>query len=411
MNTRFCMLLLLLLWASSQALSDTNWTDRKEYDLVLTIRSETTPQKRLDLLNRWTKQYPKTGLREARLELYLETYQSMGDAAHMFQVSKEILSDHPGNPVGLYWCAILLPDLPSASPDALSAGEKAARGLLSGLDSYFKDDRKPPSVSEADWKKQATATAALAHRSLGWVSWQRGDLAPAEDELQKSLQQDPHDAEASAWLGIVLSLENGKQSAALWQLARASNVEPGAGLPEEQRRQVSTMLEHVYASFHGGLDGLDDLRKASASSAFPVAGFSIDSATTVAARRAEAELSLTNPELAAWLAIRRQLQAADGQQYFAANLQSKAIPMLKGTVIRCTPARSPREFEIAMSEGDSPAVTLKLTSALPKYTGPGSKIMFRGTAESFNADPFNLVITADPSDIQPDLAKPPKVTR
>lgn len=142
-------------------------------------------------------------------------------------------------------------------------------------------------------------------------------------------------------------------------------MEPGAGLPEEQRRQASTMLEHVYASYHGGLDGLDDLRKASASSIFPAAGFAIDSATTVAARRAEAELSLTNPELAAWLAIRQQLQAA---------------------------------------------VTLKLTSALPRYTGLESKILFRGTAESFNADPFNLLITADPSDIQSDVAKAPKPT-
>ncbi len=408
LSTRWLLLLLLV---NSLVTSETNWTDRKEYDLVLTIRSETTPQKRLDLLDKWSKEYPKTALDEARLKLYLETYQALGDPAHMFAVSRQLLSDHPGSAVGLYWCTVVLPELPGASPETLDAGEKAARQLLDGLNTYFNRDRKPASVTDAEWQKQASGAEVLAHRSLGWVNWQRGNLAAAEDEFTKTLAKDPHDAEVSSWLGIVLSLENGKQIEALWQLARASNAEQGSNLPEEQRRQVNAMLEHVYASFHGGLDGLDDIRKASAASVFPVAGFSVDTATTVAARRSEAQLSLTNPELAAWLAIRRQLEAPDGQQYFVANLQSKPTGNLKGTVVKCTPAHSPRELAIAMSEGESPAVTLKLSSALSRYIGPGNKVTFRGTAESFSNEPFNLVLVAGPGDVEFEGGKSSKAVR
>ena len=64
------------------------------------------------------------------------------------------------------------------------------------------------------------------------------------------------------------------------------------------------MLESVYVSYHGSQEGLDQLRKLSSANAFPPPEFTIDPATVVNARRAEMELSQTNPELAAWLAMR-----------------------------------------------------------------------------------------------------------
>lgn len=405
---RSCAFTLLSIVLPLLAAPATNWTDRKEYDLVLTIRSETTPQKRLDLLDSWSKNYPKTELREARLELYLETYESLGDPAHMFETSKQILADHPSSPVGLYWCTVLLPQLTNPSPENIDVGDKAARKLITGLNTYFSGEKKPASTPDADWQKQKGAVEVLAHRTLGWAAWQRGELAPAEDEFTKCLEKDPHDTEVSSWLGIVLALENGKQVPALWHLARASKTDEAGTLSEEQRRQVNAMLEHVYASYHGGLDGLDDLKNASASNVFPASGFSIDPAIVVAARRAEAELSLTNPELAAWLSIRRQLQAPDGDKYFAANLQSKALPPLLGTVIRCTPPRSPREFVLSMNDPASPDVILRLSSSLPKYAGPGAKLSFRGTADSFTSEPFGLVVLADPNQVEISSGKSAK---
>jgi hypothetical protein len=42
------------------------WTDRNEYDLVLNIRAEAAPQKRLALLDQWKAKYPKTELHARR---------------------------------------------------------------------------------------------------------------------------------------------------------------------------------------------------------------------------------------------------------------------------------------------------------------------------------------------------------
>src|SRR5260370_24096087 len=67
--------------------SPAKWTDRDEYDLVLNIRAEAAPQKRLALLDQWKAKYPKTELQQVRQELYLTAWQSLGDSPAMRAVA------------------------------------------------------------------------------------------------------------------------------------------------------------------------------------------------------------------------------------------------------------------------------------------------------------------------------------
>jgi hypothetical protein len=373
-----------------------DWTDRKEYDLVLTIRSESSPEKRLALLDTWSKSYPQTALAQARQELYLSTYESQGDRQHMFSIARQMLTTQPNNPVGLYWLTVLAPQQPNANSEIFDAGDKAAHQLMASAKEYFAADKKPPAVSDADWQKQKTSVEVLAQRTEGWANWQRGNFSAAIDDFSACLKKDPGNAEISSWLGIVSSLDTPpKQPQALWHLARATGKEAATPLPEEQRRQVNTMLETVYVSYHGSPEGLDQLRKVSASSAFPPAEFTVDPATVVNARRAEAELSRTNPELAAWLVMRRQLEDANGEKYFASDLQGKPLPQLSGVVLRATPTRAPREIVLSMNDSSTADVALKLT--VPATTGlhAGEKITFQGNGDSFTKSPFLLIVTAD----------------
>src|ERR1035437_9613032 len=70
----------------------TKWTDRGEYDLVLTIRAEAAPQKRLALLDQWKAKYPKTELQQVRQELYLSAWQSLGDSTRMLALARGMIS-------------------------------------------------------------------------------------------------------------------------------------------------------------------------------------------------------------------------------------------------------------------------------------------------------------------------------
>ena len=68
------------------------WTDRDEYDLVLNIRAEAAPKKRLALLDQWKAKYPKTDLQQVRQELYLAAWQSLGDSPRMLAVAREMIA-------------------------------------------------------------------------------------------------------------------------------------------------------------------------------------------------------------------------------------------------------------------------------------------------------------------------------
>ena len=315
----------------AMCVSAANWTDRKEYDLVLNIRAETSPQKRLVLLDQWKNQYPTSGFRQVRLELYLAAYQALGDGPHALSVAGEMLAAQPDNPVGAYWFTLLLPEEKEATPEQLALGEKASGQLLA--------DPKP-----------AGGVELLAHRTLGWIYWQRSDYTQAEEEFRKCLQIAPTAAEISAWLGTVLATEQQpeKRVPALWQLARASAYQDSGALPDGMRRQFDALLERLYTSYHGDSSGLDQLRSAAAAAPFPPAGFDIESAAAIALRKQDEELSRIDPQLAAWVRIRQKLEGPDGDKYFSDTLRNSPLPKLKGTLIKSDPPGKPKTLTIGV---------------------------------------------------------------
>src|SRR5690348_14984599 len=152
------------------------WADRGEYDLALAVRAESAASKRLALLDQWKQKYPASEFQQVRRELYLGTYQSLGDTQHTFDTAAEMLKADPNDSLGMYWYTVLLPQSKSASPDQLALGEKTARALMGTA------DMKP-----------------LAQRTLGWVLMQRGENALAEVQLNAAVQSDPANLELTAW--------------------------------------------------------------------------------------------------------------------------------------------------------------------------------------------------------------------
>ena len=359
-----------------------DWTDRGEYDLALAVRAEASPKKRLQILEQWKAKYPASGLSQIRRELYLSVYQSLGDNDAMLGVAKEMIAAEPDNLTGRYWSIVLIPGGRDTTAETLQAGEKAARSLLAN-----------PAAVPADQKE---AVSFLAHRALAWALWQRGDVAAAQEEFTTCLKQQPDNAEISAWFGTVLALqkEEDKKVAALWHLARATALRGDRALPLHQQRQIGGLLDKLYVSYHGDESGLDELSRQAAAAPFPPADFKIESAAIVAERKQQEELERTNPQLAAWLKIRKQLEAADGAQFFD-TLKSEPLPKLKGTVIRSSPPARPNEIVLGVSDPAVEEIILKLSAPLPARLEPGAQLEFEGRAESFMTSPFSLVVVVE----------------
>ena len=379
--------LLLLAAACAPA---ANWADRAEYDLVLSVRAEPLPLKRLPLLDQWKGKYPNSQYQQVRRELYFAAYQALGDGAHMLDTAGEMLAAQPDNAFGAYWFTVLLPQAGKVAPAQLAAGEKAARVLLAAA-------AKP------------AGTELLAHRSLAWIHWQRSEYPAAGEELRACLKLDPGRAEFAAWLGTVLALEQQpeNQVPALWQMARAVGIKGPGALPVEGNRQLRGVLERLYTSYHGEAAGLDQLLAAAAAAPEPPAGFTIESAAAMALRKQDEMLARENPRLGEWVLMRRKLEAPDGDKYFSETLHGNPLARLKGTLIQSTPEEKPTELVIGVTNPAAPEIVLKLSEALPVGAPVGTVIEFEGTIDAFVKSPFSLTALSDRSKIS-GWPPPPK---
>lgn len=372
--------------------------DRKEYDIVLTIRAEAVVQKRLQYLDEWTKQYPQSEMAQVRRELYLRAFQELGDNGKMLLVAEDMIRDQPDSFVGVYWCSLLLPASKVASLDRLRVGEAAARQLLKGLDTYFSPDKKPELTAPADWVKQKDEVERMAHRSLGWIHWQRGDHVLAEKEFVTCLQKHPKDAEISAWYGTVLTLEKKEEKLplAFWHLARAASIKEEGGLPEAQRRAVGNLLRGLYTSYHGNSEGLEKLLANSLTALDPPADFVIESGSTIAQRKADQEFEKAEPERYYWKKLRTRLESAEGETYFSDSVKGTRLPRLKGWLVRGEPAARPKVLVIGISDQNAEEIVLKLNTAFPSAGETGVVLFFDGgMADSFTKSPFALTLEMD----------------
>ena len=371
-----------------QAPSGKQWKDRAEYDMYDAIIKATDPNKKLALINSWKEKYPTTDYSDERLQLYLLTYQQMGQGAKMVEIAKELLAKDPKSLQAMATITALTPDLNNTSPDALDLGEKAARGIV--------QMEKPQGTADAEWNN----LKAAAHRTLGWIAMQRKDNETAEQEFKQSLKINPNNGVLSYWLGTVIVAQKKpeKQSEALYHFARAVAYDGQNAVPAQGRQQIETYLSKAYNSYHGqDPKGLAELKTLAKSSPFPPEDFKIKSATEIAIEE-ENRLKETNPPLALWMGIKKQLTDTNGEQYFSDNLKGAAVPggaagvqKLKGTLIAHKPAARPTELVLGLADPTLPEVTLKLDSALPGKAEPGTEIEFEGVPSAFTKDPEFMV--------------------
>ena len=397
------------------------WKDRAEYDLVDSIQKETNAKTKLGLLNSWKEKYPGTEFKEVRHNLYVQTYQQLGDGKAMMQAAKDWLVDNPKAVAALYWMNLLTISLNDNSPAALASGQKAANDLLGILDETFDPSKKPAQVSEADWRKQRDSTAMIAHRTLGWVAMQKDQNEAAEKELDEVLKLNPNDAMASYWAGTVIAKQRKleKQSAALYHFAHAASHDGDGALPAEQRKQIQAYLEKTYVNFHGDKTGLDEMIAKTKESPLPPSDFKIMSKQEILILK-EKELMETNPMLALWVRVKGALTAENGAEYFGnvkgalmpggVEVGSTKVEKLKGTVVSSTPERRPKEVVLGISAPDMSEVTLRFEKPMPNPIDRGTELEFSGVPAEFTADPFMLKFDVDPEDVVgwPKAAPPAK---
>jgi hypothetical protein len=376
-----------------------NYKDRAEYDLYSSILKETNAQKKLELLNQWKEKYPATEFNLERLEQFLATYQALNKGPELLAAAKELVAADPKNMRGLYWVTIFT--LNNNTPEQLDAGQKAAQGLLANVNDVFAPDKKPASISEDAWKKERANIEILAYTVQGWVGMTRKENDAAVAAFKKALELNPVNGQVSYWLGSTLLRKGETQGEGLYHIARAAVLEGPGALDPNVRNQLQAYLQKVYAQYHGDSGGLEELKAKAKENALPPADFKIKRADEVAAEKEE-EFRKSNPVLALWMSIKKELTGPNSDAYFAASVKDAHLPggamgvqKFKGKVIEHKPARNPKEIVLGMSDATTREVTLKLDFALVGRAEPGTELEFEGVASEFTKDPFMLTFEVE----------------
>jgi hypothetical protein len=249
------------------------------------------------------------------------------------------------------------------------------------------------------------------------------DCETAQSSLSKAIADYPDNAYVAYNLGQAFRCQAKKDQAkydeiyprAVYEFIRAMVIDPSLGGTQDAKK-MTDVLTNLYVNYHGGNDGLEELKTQAKANPLPPAGFTIESATKVSERK-QKEFEAKYPQLAMWLGIKGQLASPNGMQFFNDQMKGADVPKLKGMLVEGKPACRSKELLVSVPEpdqqGTAPAViTLKLDGALTGKPEAG-EIQWKGVPSAFAADPFMLTMDTEKAQIEelkttPCAAAPPR---
>ena len=232
----------------------------------------------------------------------------------------------------------------------------------------------------------------------------------AEVELTKFLQMDPTQAQFSYFLAQAQfgqrQADPTKQPPAIFHFTRAAVYDGPNALSVDARKTALTYVTNLYTQYHGDIGGFDKVQAAAKASAFPPAGFTIDSAAQIATIKAQqqAALDAANPILAFWRDIVREPLQKDGDSYFSAMKgallpgepgKQKGFEKFKAKLISMDPPNKPKTLVLALEKPDVADVTLKFEEPLPGNMEPGAELEFEGAPSDYRKEPFMVFFDVD----------------
>jgi hypothetical protein len=232
------------------------------------------------------------------------------------------------------------------------------------------------------------------------------ECAAAEASYKNALEQFPDSAFIAYQLGRALRCQHAaspeKIPQALYEFARAAALDATLGGAMDPAN-LNTYLERAYYTFHGSLEGLDQLKAMAKASPLPPADLKIETAAVMESENRGCEPC--NPQRTLWMKIKGALADTNGATYFDTQLKDSAVPPLKGTLVEAKPACRSTELLVAIplpgQQGNPVAeITLKLDAPLTGRPETGGTIQWAGVPKAFTQDPFMLTMETEQANVE-----------
>lgn len=258
-----------------------------EFNAYQQASTQTDPTAKAAALESFLQTYPQSVVKKAVLDQLIDAYQQTNQPDKALGAATRLLQVDPNNMKAIFLsvyikkgqCQKAVDPSTGKLSDPASCDDAAAlaqRGLTAA---------KPAGMSDADWSKMTGATYPAFDSAVALDDvLSKQNYANAVDEYTKELMLYPPEATKSGQaLGDTLNLAEALAKPsdkkdivkAIWFYARAWNFAPA-----QYKAQIEPKLEYWYKRYHGGLDGLDQVKSAATASLFPPATFTIKPAPT-----------------------------------------------------------------------------------------------------------------------------------
>jgi hypothetical protein len=211
--------------------------------------------------------YPQSIVKKAVLDLLLDTYSQLGDADHGLSAASRLLQVDPGNMKAIFLSMGVKKSQCGKTSDTQVCDDAAAlaqQGLTVP---------KPDSVSDDLWKRQTDVSYPVFHSAIALDDvLSRKDFKAAISEYRTELMiLAPDQTKSGSGLSDTVQLaeiyvkpESLDLVKAVWFYSRAWNYAPPAFKPVIEQK-----IEYWYRKYHGGLDGMEDIKVQAAVMVFP----------------------------------------------------------------------------------------------------------------------------------------------
>lgn len=249
-----------------------------EFNAYQQATSQTDPAAKASALEAFLKNYPQSVVKKTVLDDLVDTYQQMGKTDEVLSAASRLLQVDPNYMKAIYISVALKKSQCLKTNDAQVCDDAAAlakKGLAA---------TKPEGTSDADWKKLTDATFTTFHSAIALDASVKQDYKTAIQEYKTELMMySPQQTTSGQGLVDTLQLaevyakpgETRDEVQAVWFYARAWNFAPPA-----YKAQIEPKLEYWYKRYHGGIDGLDAIKAAAATSLFKPDSVEVKAAPT-----------------------------------------------------------------------------------------------------------------------------------
>jgi len=238
--------------------------DPAEFNAYQMATGQKDPKTKAGDFERFLQTYPNSVVKKAALSMLIESYQAVGDGDKVVSASSRLLQVDPNNTEAIFASVYVKKAQCSKSQDA-SVCDDAAALARKGLNTA-----KPADVSDADWKTQTSATYPVFYSTLALDAVVKKDFKDAVEEYKQELMLLPvEQTQSGPGLFDTLLLAQAYSKVpdpvnAVWFYARAWNFAPAG-----PKTQIEGQLNYWYKKFHGGLDGIEDVKTKAAANVFP----------------------------------------------------------------------------------------------------------------------------------------------